>query len=98
MPDCAIFTEWKGTNVLKAVRHRERTHRKSTARQYFLSHVATNFVLRSATKVVHVVNRYSEVPRGAMVAHEIIDKLLALSAAVTRAAKMIYNPAQNSAK
>jgi len=44
------------------------------------------------------VNRYSEVSRGAMIATEIVDELLALPAAVTRATEMIGNPAQNSAK
>jgi hypothetical protein len=46
-----------------------------------------------AAKVVHVVKRYSEVTRGAMIAPQIVDKLLALPAAFMRAAKMIGNPA-----
>jgi hypothetical protein len=51
-----------------------------------------------AAEVVHVVNRYSEVARGTMIADEIVDKLLALPAAVARAAEMISNLAKNSAK
>jgi hypothetical protein len=51
-----------------------------------------------ATKVVHVVNRYSEVARGTMIAGEIVDKLLALPAAVTRAAETIGNHAEKSAE
>ena len=39
-----------------------------------------------AAEVVHVVNRYSEIARGPMIAGEIVDKFLALPAAVTRAA------------
>ena len=42
--------------------------------------------------------RYSEVACVAMIAGEIVDKLLALPAAVTRTAETIGNPAQNSAK
>ena len=53
---------------------------------------------RLAAQVVYLVYRYSEVACGAMVAPEIVDKLLALSAAFTRAAKMIDYPAQDSAK
>jgi hypothetical protein len=51
-----------------------------------------------AAEVVHVVNRYSEVACGAMIAGEIIDKLLASPATVTRTVEMIGNPAQNCAK
>ena len=51
-----------------------------------------------AAKVVHVVNRYSEITRGAMIAPQIVDKFLALPAAFMRAAKMIGNPAQDSTK
>ena len=51
-----------------------------------------------AAEVVHVVNRYSEVACGAMIAGEIVDKLLALPATVTRTVEMIGNPAQNCAK
>jgi hypothetical protein len=46
-----------------------------------------------AAEVVYLVYRYSEVARGAMIAPEIVDKLLALPAAVTRMAEMIGNPA-----
>jgi hypothetical protein len=55
-------------------------------------------VCRLAAEVVHVVNRYSEVACGAMIAGEIVDKLLALPATVTRTVEMIRNPAQNCAK
>jgi len=51
-----------------------------------------------AAEVVHVVNRYSKVACGAMIAGEIVDKLLALPATVTRTVEMIGNPAQNCAK
>jgi len=51
-----------------------------------------------AAEVVHVVNRYSKVACGAMIAPEIVDKLLALPAAFTRATEIMVNPAQNSAK
>jgi hypothetical protein len=51
-----------------------------------------------ATEVVYFIYRYSEVARGAMIPLEIVDKLLALPAAVTRAAEMVGNPAQDSAK
>jgi hypothetical protein len=42
-----------------------------------------------AAEVVYLVYRYSEVTGGAMIAPEIVDKLLALPAAVTRATEMI---------
>ena len=51
-----------------------------------------------AAEVVHVVNRYSKVACGAMIAGEIVDKLLALPATVTCTVEMIGNPAQNCAK
>ena len=51
-----------------------------------------------AAKVVHVVNRYSKVACGAMIAGEIVDKLLALPATVTCTVEMIGNPAQNCVK
>jgi hypothetical protein len=51
-----------------------------------------------SAEVVHVVNRYSEVASGAMIAGEIVDKLLALPATLTRTVEMIGNPAQNCAK
>ena len=51
-----------------------------------------------AGEVVHLVNRYSEVACGAMIAGEIVDKLLALPATVTRTVEMIGKPAQNGAK
>jgi UDP-N-acetylglucosamine enolpyruvyl transferase len=46
-----------------------------------------------AAEVVYLVYRYSEITRGAMIATEIVDKLLALPAAVTRMAEMIGNSA-----
>ena len=48
-----------------------------------------------AAEIVYLVNRYSEVARGAMIAGKVVDELLALPAAVTRAAKIIGDPAQN---
>ena len=51
-----------------------------------------------SAEVVHVVNRYSEVACGAMIAGEIVDKLLALPATVPRTVEMIGNSAQNCAK
>jgi hypothetical protein len=42
-----------------------------------------------AAEVVYLVYRYSEVTSGTMIAPEIVDKLLALPAAVTRATEMI---------
>jgi hypothetical protein len=51
-----------------------------------------------AAEVVYVVNRYSEVACGAIIAGEIVDKLLALPATVTRTAETIGNPAQSCAK
>jgi hypothetical protein len=51
-----------------------------------------------AAEVVHLVQRYSEVARGAMIADEIVDKLLALPAAITRTAEMIGDSAQNGVK
>ena len=51
-----------------------------------------------AAEVVHVVNRYSKVACGAMIAGEIVDKLLALPATVTCTVEMIGNPAQNCVK
>jgi hypothetical protein len=49
--------------------------------------------LALTAEIVHLVHRYSEVARGAMIAHEIIDKLSALPAALTRATEMIGYPA-----
>jgi hypothetical protein len=46
-----------------------------------------------AAEIVYLVNRYSEVARRAMIAGKVVDELLALPAAVMRAAEMIGNPA-----
>jgi len=55
----------------------------------------SGFTIRSAlsAEVVYLIDRYSEVARGAMIAPEIVDKLLALPAVFMRTAKMIGNPA-----
>lgn len=51
-----------------------------------------------AAEVVYLIYRYSEIARGAMIAGEIVDELLSLSATVTRTAEIIGNPVQNDAK
>jgi hypothetical protein len=51
-----------------------------------------------AAEIVYLVNRNSEVARRAMIAGKVVDELLALPAAVARAAEVIGNPAQNCEK
>ena len=68
--------------------------RKSSQKSGF----TIRFASRLAAEIVYLVNRYSEVARGAMIAGKVVDEFLALPAAVKRPAEVIGNPAENCEK